>query len=63
MVKYKMHIITFIILLPLLPVLGLFLGSLFDKGVRSDGNIRNDIPSTIGFLIGCLIDLYLLFKS
>ena len=42
------------------PVLGLIGGSIFDKGLRSDGNIRNDFPSTVGLAIGCIFSLYFL---
>lgn len=37
------------------------IGSLFDYGHRDDGNVRNDIPSTIGFLLGCILYLHLLY--
>jgi hypothetical protein len=38
--------------------MGLFIGSIFDRGIRSDGDIRNDLPSTIGFVIGFSFNIY-----
>jgi hypothetical protein len=32
--------------------IGLMVGSVFDKGKRSDGDVRNDLPSTIGLILG-----------
>ena len=33
---------------------GLAVGSLFDRGRRGDGNIRGDLPSSVGILLGML---------
>jgi hypothetical protein len=51
------------LLLILLPLIGLFLGSIFDRGARAEGNIRNDLPSTLGFLIGLALSIYLVLKN
>lgn len=40
-------------------IIGLLLGSLFDRGRREDGNIRNDLPSTIGMFVGTILFIYI----
>jgi len=33
-----------------------------DRGTRTDGNIRNDIPSTIGFSLSMFLILLIILK-
>lgn len=37
--------------------IGLVIGSMFDRGRRIDGNIRNDLPSTAGIILGPILGL------
>jgi hypothetical protein len=41
----------------LLALAGGFIGSLIDRGRRYEGDIRNDINSTIGIFVGILVAL------
>lgn len=38
--------------------LGIIVGSFFDYGKRSDGNVRGDLPSSLGALIGLGMAVY-----
>jgi hypothetical protein len=49
-------------LLILFPAILTILGGLFDYKNRSEGNFRYDLPSTISFIVGILIDVYILFS-
>lgn len=40
-------------------ILGIFL----DRGHQYDGNIRNDIPSTIGLIVSILILFYFILSN
>lgn len=42
-----------------IPAFCVLIGSFFDRGTRIEGNFRNDLPSTFGFLFGILINLYI----
>lgn len=37
--------------------IGLIIGSMFDRGRRADGDIRNDFPSTAGIILGPILGL------
>lgn len=39
----------------LVPLILMFLGSAWDRGDRNQGNIRSDIPSTIGLILGMIL--------
>jgi hypothetical protein len=48
-------IIVFILVTSVFSQIGMITGSIFDRGNRNNGDMRKDLPSTIGFLIGFLI--------
>jgi hypothetical protein len=42
-----------------IPLIGIIIGGFFDKENRTSGNLWNDLPSTLGFITGIIIDIYL----
>ena len=52
----------YLISLASFPLIGIILGNLVDFGNRLQGNVHNDLPSSFGFLLGVLIDFYLILK-
>ena len=49
-------------LLILIPALLTIIGGFLDYNNRSQGNLKNDLPSTILFILGIMIDIYLMYK-
>jgi hypothetical protein len=54
--------LSLLILICLLPPLLIIVTSLCDKGNRFDGNYRNDIPSSVGFIISIILILFFILK-
>ncbi|HXT83998.1 MAG TPA: hypothetical protein VN704_06670 [Verrucomicrobiae bacterium] len=50
-------------LLGFIPASLTILGGFLDYGNKDQGNFRNDIPSTLGLIIGIIIDLYIIWNS
>lgn len=51
--------LTNILCVFIIPAICVILGGLFDHGIAESDNYRNDLPSTISFFIGILIDFIL----